>query len=411
LYVYWIAILGICVRRTAILSIIDSIKNHVHHLSVEIGPRGSTTPEEKRAAAYAEEVYKGLGLTPITEEFTSAKSAWSPFTLSTFLVLTSELIFLYGGVLGAVIATLITGVVLISLVLELSFRPNLLRWILPKGQSQNVSAVIEPASEVRQVIVLVGHLDTHRTPISHRSLRWFSIFNRLTTLTFVSAILMLVLFLIRIFFFFELTVYVTVILSIPVLVLFLMAFTADLTPYSPGANDNASGAAMTMGLAEKATSESLQNSRVWAVNVGCEEVGAYGSAAWIDSHLDEIGDAVYLTLDNIGGPEAGPCYITKETLIFPFIYDSELIALADRLAEENPDLKAYSREHKAAYTDGAIGIKAGLSCLTFVGYTKEGVVPHWHQQSDVFENVDWDVMERTLKFNWLLIRAIDERAA
>jgi len=393
------------------LSDIDSIKNHVHHLAVEIGPRGSTTPEEKRAARYAEDVYRDLGLIPITEEFTSAKSAWSPFTLSTFLVLTSELIFLYGSVLGAVFATFITGLVLISLVLELAFRGNPLRWILPKGQSQNVSAVIEPSSEVKQTIVLVGHIDTHRTPISHRSLRWLSIFTRLTTLTFVSVILMLVLFLIRIFFFFEIAVYVTFILSIPVLVLFLMAFTADFTPYSPGANDNASGAAMVMGLAEKATSEPLQNSRVWAVNVGCEEVGAYGSAAWLDSHLDEIGDAVYLNLDNIGGPEAGPCYLTKETLIFPFVYDPDLITLATRLAEENPELKAYSGEQKAAYTDGAIGIKAGLSCLTFVGYTPEGVIPHWHQQSDVFENIDWDVMERTFNFVWLLMKAIDERVA
>jgi hypothetical protein len=389
------------------VSTLDSIKNHVHHLAVEIGPRGSTTPEEKRAATYAEEVYRDLGLTPITEEFTSAKSAWSPFTLSTFLVLLSEIIFLYGGLVGAAIAFLITGAVIVFLVLELSFRANPLRWILPKAQSQNVSTVIEPASEVKQTIVLVGHLDTHRTPISHRSLRWFSIFNRLTTLTFVSTILMVVLFLIRLFLVFELIVYVTMILSIPVLVLFLMAFTADFTPYTSGANDNASGAAMIMGLAEMATNEPLQNSRVWAVNVGCEEVGAYGSAAWLDSHLDEIGDAIYLNLDNIGGPGAGPCYLTKETLIFQFIYDSELIALADRLAEENPELKAYSGELKAAYTDGAMGIKAGLSCLTFVGHTPEGVIPHWHQQSDVFENLDWDVMERTLKFVWLLMQAID----
>jgi hypothetical protein len=393
------------------VSTLDSIKNHVHHLAVEIGPRGSTTPEEKRAATYAEEVYRDLGLTPITEEFTSAKSAWRPFTLSTFLVLLSELVYLYGGLVGAVIASLVTGVMIVSLVLELSFKSNPLRWILPKAQSQNISAVIEPASEVKQTIVLVGHIDTHRTPISHRSLRWFSIFNRLTTLTFISAILMLVLFLIRIFLVFELLVYVTMILSIPVLVLFLMAFTADFTPYTSGANDNATGAAMTMGLAERATNEPLQNTRVWAVNVGCEEVGAYGSAAWLDSHLDEIGDAVYLTLDNIGGPRAGPCYLTKETLIFPFAYDPGLIALADRLAEENPQLKAYSGEQKAAYTDGAIGIKAGLSCLTFVGYTPEGVIPHWHQQSDIFENIDWDVMDRTLKFVWLLMQAIDAKVA
>ncbi|MFW9965837.1 MAG: M28 family metallopeptidase, partial [Candidatus Thorarchaeota archaeon] len=380
---------------------IDTIRKHVHHLSVDIGRRGSTTPEEKRAANYAEDVFKGLGLTPITEQFVGAKSGWSPFAIGTLLVLLSEIVFLFGGLYGAVIATLVTVFALVSLVLELSFRSNPLRRILPRGQSQNVSAVVEPTSDVTQTIVIVGHLDTHRTPISHRSWRWFSIFNRLTTLTFVSAILILLIFVIRIFIEFELLGIITLVLSIPVLALFLMAISADLTPYSFGANDNASGAALTMALAEKTTKEPLQNSRVWLVNTGCEEVGAYGASAWVETHLDEIGDAIYLAIDNIGGAGSGPCYLTKETMIFPFVYDPDLIALADRLAKENPELEAYSKEQKAAYTDGAIGIKAGLRCLTFVGYTPEDIIPHWHQPSDVFENVDFDAIERTMDFVWL----------
>ncbi len=392
------------------MSTIDSLRKHVHHLSVDIGPRGSTTPEEKRAAAYAEDIYKGLDLTPITEIFAGAKSAWSPFTISTFLVLVAEIVFLFGGLYGAVIAPLVTAFVLASLILELSFKSNPLRWILPKGLSQNVSVAVEPASEIKQTIVIVGHIDTHRTPISHRSLRWFSIFNRLTTLTFVSAILLLLIFGVQIFIAFEILRLITIILCIPVLAIFLMAISADFTPYSFGANDNASGAALTMALAEKLAKEPLQKCRVWVVNTGCEEVGAYGAAAWLDSHLDEIGEAVYLTIDNIGGAGAGPCYLTKETLVFPFTYDSELIALADRLAEENPELRAYSKEQKAAYTDGAIGIKAGLRCLTFVGYTPDGIIPNWHQPTDVFENVDFDAIKRTMDFVWLLMQAIDREA-
>jgi len=237
------------------VSTIDSLRKHVHHLSVDIGPRGSTTPEEKRAAAYAEDIYKGLDLTPITEIFAGAKSAWSPFTISTFLVLVAEIVFLFGGLYGAVIASLVTAFVLASLILELSFKSNPLRWILPKGLSQNVSVAVEPASEIKQTIVIVGHIDTHRTPISHRSLRWFSIFNRLTTLTFVSAILLLLIFGVQIFIAFEILRLITIILCIPVLAIFLMAISADFTPYSFGANDNASGAALTMALAEKLAKE------------------------------------------------------------------------------------------------------------------------------------------------------------
>ncbi|MFX0107780.1 MAG: hypothetical protein ACFE7R_05835, partial [Candidatus Hodarchaeota archaeon] len=88
------------------MSSINSIRRHVHHLSVEIGPRGSTTHEEEQAAKYAEDVYKELGLSPLVESFSSARSAWYPFTLGTLLVLAAESMFLLGGFAGAVIASL-----------------------------------------------------------------------------------------------------------------------------------------------------------------------------------------------------------------------------------------------------------------------------------------------------------------
>lgn len=139
------------------------------------------------------------------------------------------------------------------------------------------------------------------------------------------------------------------------------------------------------------------------MNTGCEEVGAYGAAAWIRTHRSALDNAIYLTLDNLGGEGSGPCYLTKETLIFPLSSDSELVQLADTLAAEHPSLGAYSSELKGGYTDGAIGIKAGLRYLTFVNLRPDGVIPNWHQPTDVFENVDWDVVQRTESFVWHLI--------
>ena len=63
---------------------------------------------------------------------------------------------------------------------------------------------------------------------------------------------------------------------------------------------------------------------------------------------------------------------------------------------------------KGAYTDSAIGIKAGLRCLTFVNYRQDGPIPDWHQPTDVIENVDWDVVQRTEAFVWLLMQSIDQ---
>lgn len=389
------------------MSEIESIKKHVEHLSVTIGPRGSTTYGEKQAAEYAEQVYKNLGLSPNIELFTSAKSAWLPFTFGCGLVLLGELLYLIGEFYGHLLAILISVFALSSLILELMFKQNPFRWILPKGESQNVSVKVTPEDPSKKTIILIGHLDTHRMPIAYQSQRWVGFFRSLTTITFAGGILLLLVYIVDIFIEWFIIPLLSLIFIIPIIVLFLMAASADRTDYSPGANDNATGAAMVMGLIQRVLKSPFRNTNLWAINSGCEEVGAYGAEAWIKQHIHEVEGAFFLTLDNLGGKETAPCYLTKETLIFPFKSDPQLLALADRVANSNPELSAHSREMKAAYTDGAIGNIAGLRCLTFVNYTPDGNIPDWHQSSDVFENVDWNVVQKTEEFVWKIIQQID----
>jgi hypothetical protein len=389
------------------MPVIETIKRHVYHLSVEIGPRGSTTPSEQRAADYAAQVYRELGLAPLTEPFKSARSAWRPFGLGTGLVLLAEVVFWVGGQAGAIVAALLALLTLLSLILELSFKPNPLRWLLPRGDSHNVAVRLEPSAQTRRTIVLVGHLDTHRTPLAFRSEAWFAFYQAMTQVTFAAVVLILAVFGVSIFVAWEPLRPLSLIPSVPVLILFLIALQADFTPYTRGANDNATGAAMVMEFVERLTREPLRHSAVWAVNTGCEEVGAYGAAKWVERHREELDETIYLVLDTVGGPGSGPCYLTQETLIFPFKSDPELIHLADELSAEHPALGAYPAQQKAAYTEGAIGINAGLRCLTFVNYRPDGVLPNWHKPTDVFENVDWDVVRRTEAFVWELIQALD----
>ena len=61
-------------------------------------------------------------------------------------------------------------------VLELSLVDNPLRRIVPKGPSQNVVAVVPPSAEHRQDLVLIGHIDTARTPVIFSTPRWIAIY-------------------------------------------------------------------------------------------------------------------------------------------------------------------------------------------------------------------------------------------
>ena len=60
---------------------------------------------------------------------------------------------------------------------------------------------------------------------------------------------------------------------------------ADSTPFTAGANDNATAAGMVLTLAEQFRKKPLEHTRVWAVCTGCEEVQHYGMIDFYRRHL------------------------------------------------------------------------------------------------------------------------------
>ena len=384
---------------------------HIRRLAGDIGPRGSTTPKEAEAAQYAFEVLSKEGLSPFIEPFTSAKSAWQPYALFSALALISELLFLFAGRQGAIIAFALSAIALVSVLLELAFRPNPIRLLLPKGRSQNVVAKIAPKGEVRERVVLMGHLDTHRTPLVFSSTGWLMIFGSLVPLGLVSALVLIALFLAGVFSPSPALKFASLPFALVILGIFLITIQADFTPYTAGANDNASGAGIVLSIAERLARSPLENTEVWAVLSGCEEVGCYGAEAFAQAHKGELGKAIWLVLDSVGGKDTGPVYITKETFLLTSHSDKELLTLADKIASSHPEFGAYSKAFRGAYTEGAIGVKHGFRVLTMVGLRKDGLLPGWHRPTDTLENLDLQVVEKTEGFVWELLKEIDVRAS
>jgi hypothetical protein len=77
---------------------------HVRYLVETIGPRGSTRPGEARAARYAYDVLCQLGLKPVREPFTSARSKYHPYALSIAIGLIGVALFWLGGQTFALLA-------------------------------------------------------------------------------------------------------------------------------------------------------------------------------------------------------------------------------------------------------------------------------------------------------------------
>ena len=387
-----------------------SAMDHVRHLSQAIGPRGSTTAGEEAAAQYASQVLQEIGLDPVTEHFASPASAWRPYVIFAGVALLGELLFPTTGQWGAAIALLLTGAALISVLLELSFRHNPIRWLLRKRQSQNVWGRIEPRSQPKEQVVLLGHLDTHRTPLAFSSPSWLKLFGMLVPLGLGAAVIMIICFAAGIGSLAPTLRLLSFPSALAVLSVFLLSLQADLTPYTVGANDNASGAGVVLSTAKALMEHPLTHTTVWIVLSGCEEVGCYGADAFAQCHADELGIPIWIALDGVGGGGARPAYLTRETFLLTTRSDPNLVALADLVSSNHPELEAHTRMFSGAYTEGAIGGKHGYRVLTLSSFAEDSRLTEWHRLTDTVENMDPEVLERSEAFLWELLHMIDLQA-
>jgi len=320
------------------------------------------------------------------------------------------LLFWLGGRWGAIAALVLGVAALISMLLELAFLPNPLRWILPKGIGRNVWVRV-PAHEQRcEQAVLVAHLDTHRTPLVFSTDGWLRLFRALVPVGLGCALALLIVFTLGLATGEPVWRLVSLPFALVVLALCLLTLQADLSPYAEGANDNASGVGIALSLATRLKARPLTHTAVWILLSGCEEVGSYGAEAFIRTHGGELGRAAWITVDNVGGAGSGPAYLTQETFLLSARSDPSLLALAEELAKRRPELGSYPSTMAGAYTDGAIGAKHGLRILTFVGHRRDGTLPDWHRTSDVLDRLDPSTVERSEAFIWELLQEIDRQA-
>jgi hypothetical protein len=165
---------------------LDNWMRHIRVLAEEIGPRGSTQQGERRGHEYCRATLSELGLEARWETFRSAKSVFHPFLIVSVIMLLAFGLYPLAGQASAAAAALIALATFISALLELSLRDNPLRRMVPKGNSQNVFTVIPPSGEIRQDLVLIGHVDSQYTPLIFSSLRWLAVYRIFATSSLIS---------------------------------------------------------------------------------------------------------------------------------------------------------------------------------------------------------------------------------
>jgi hypothetical protein len=169
-----------------------------------------------------------------------------------------------------------------------------------------------------------------------------------------------------------------------------VALAADMwrSPTVPGANDNLSGVAVLVALAELLRNEAPAGLRVLLVSCGAEETLQDGIRAFMARHGSELprGRSFVLNYDTVGSPHLmmieaeGPFWMEQ----YPGASFRDLIAgCARRLGIElERGLRA------RASTDSVITARAGHPTATLGSLTDWRGIANYHLPSDLPENLD-----------------------
>ncbi|HWX97746.1 MAG TPA: M28 family peptidase [Solirubrobacteraceae bacterium] len=190
--------------------------------------------------------------------------------------------------------------------------------------------------------------------------------------------------------------------------LFGVALVADVwrSQTVPGANDNLSGVAGLVALAELLRERPLPGLRVLLVSCGAEETLQDGVRAFLARHRHELipGRTCFVNLDTVGSPHPvmlegeGPVWM--ESYTGPWLRD-ELAACAERL--EIPLQRGFRAR---ASTDSVIPSRAGYPIATLVSMTDWRSPANYHLPSDVPENLDYDTIADVTRLVYELSRIL-----
>ena len=382
---------------------------HIRHLSAAIGGRGSCTPAERQAAEYAAGQMHALGLTRVRlEPYRGSPSTYRPFVLAFFAALLGTLlVWLAGGRWALASASVLSALGAWGMLAETDFAPNWMRLLLPKADSQNAIGILRPAGTAQRRVVLCAHLDTHRTPVFYSSKTWNHLFGILVPGAFVSMAVATVAYGLGALLGWEGARWIGLAAALVETFALGLCLSADFTPFSPGANDNASGVGAILALAQRLAAYPLRQTEVWLAFTGCEEVGSYGMAAFLDAHAAQLGtDTVYIILDQVGIGRL--TYLTADGLILKRRTHPRALEMARSAAAALPDL-AVREQIGLAYTDALVATKRGLIALTLntLPAPGSGETAYWHQMSDTLEHVDPQSLDAVHAFTWQILQDID----
>ena len=209
---------------------------------------------------------------------------------------------------------------------------------------------------------------------------------------------------------------VSVLQLLPTLAILIALFAAvdvALSKVSPGANDNASGVAAVLSLADELRREPAKNLDIWVVLTGGGESNLQGMHSFLRSHKDELSrERTYvLNIDSVGAGDVR--FVTAEGPAVTYELTSRLTELAAAVAEADTEGRYRASGLRHGFATDALAARLRRIPATTITCLERGAVvpPRRHSLADVPAELDARALTAAHDFTLDLIRLLDRALA
>jgi hypothetical protein len=178
------------------------------------------------------------------------------------------------------------------------------------------------------------------------------------------------------------------------------------SPVVPGANDNLSGVAVLVGLAERLRAQPVEGLRVLLVSCGAEEVIQGGIRSFARAHFPRLApdQTWFLNLETVGSPQLillegeGP-------LVMEDYHDGAFRDLVVDCAQRaGASLQRGFRARSS--TDAVIPSRAGYPTATLSSVNSYKALANYHRMSDTPDHVDYTTVGAALDVSEAVARSL-----
>jgi hypothetical protein len=378
--------------------------------------RGSASEGEREAAHWVASRFEETGLKPEREDFSFYPEYWNVWGAHMLGAIGAWLLLGRGGRRRRLAGAAATSFLTASFWGDASARFYWLRRLFPARPSINVLARL-PNPRAKRVLVIAAHIDAaHSGLVFHPGLlRWLRSRNPegqispALVLPFRGLVFLTAASVLRAI---GLPRGIAKVVATPGVLISAAtaAVMADIgrRPVVAGANDDASGVATVLALAQDLVTEPPENIEVWFLATGSEEAIEGGIHAFLKRHRADLEGhrPFFLNLEMLGSGQ--PVYQRAEGHVTSFQMHAEAITVVEAVAHE-PEFAAVEGIVSPAQSDALAAHHYGFPAVTVMSLPTDDI-PHYHWASDTPENIDGASLDRCYRFLRRIIQRLDQAA-